>query len=98
MRNLILCMLGVAGAFIVVMPQVADAAVGRIVTGADAGSGGQLVNAFASRAQTNVASFYPYTPSFSGGVRVAAGDLNGDGAPDIITGTGGGGGHVRVFS
>jgi hypothetical protein len=91
-------MVGVAGVSIVVMPQVADAAVGRIVTGADAGPGGPLVKAFTSRTQTNVASFFPYTPSFSGGVRVAAGDLNGDGAPDIITGSGVGGGHVKAFS
>lgn len=90
--------MGIAGVSIVVMPQVADAAAGRIVTGADAGPGGPLVKAFASRAQTNVASFYPYTHSFSGGVRVAAGDLNGDGAPDIVTGSGVGGGHVKVFS
>jgi len=98
MTKLILSMVGVAATSIVVIPQVADAATGRIITGADSGSGGPLVKAFASRTQTNVASFFPYTPSFSGGVRVAAGDVNGDGATDIITGSGPGAAHVKVFS
>lgn len=43
-------------------------------------------------------STFAYDPSFRGGVRVATGDLNGDGRSDIITGPGvGGGGNVRVF-
>ncbi len=45
-----------------------------------------------------IGSFYAYDPTFRGGVTVAVGDINGDGYPDIITGTGPGGGpNVKVF-
>ena len=46
-----------------------------------------------------LASFFAYDAAFTGGVRVAAGDLNGDGRADIITGAGPGGGpHVKAFN
>jgi len=43
--------------------------------------------------------FLAYTENFTGGVKVASGDIDQDGKDDIITGAGAGGGpHVRVFS
>jgi hypothetical protein len=69
-----------------------------IVTGAGAG-GGPHVRIFSGANGQVLGSFYAYSPVFTGGVRVAAGDVNADGFADIITGAGPGGGpHVRVFS
>jgi hypothetical protein len=68
----------------------------RIATSAGAG-GGPQVNVL--DAQGNIIrSFFAYDPSFTGGVQVAAGDVNGDGVDDIIVGTGvSGGPNVVVF-
>jgi hypothetical protein len=45
-----------------------------------------------------VGQFYAYSPLFSGGVAVAAADVNGDEVPDIVTGAGPGGGpHIKVI-
>lgn len=42
--------------------------------------------------------FFAYAESFLGGVRVATGDLTGDGVQEIVTGAGvGGGPQVRIF-
>src|SRR5262249_9810951 len=67
------------------------------VTGADAG-GGPEVAVFDAPTGVLERAFYAYDPRFMGGVRVAVGDVNGDGVPDIITAPGPGGGpHIRVF-
>ena len=69
-----------------------------IITGAGAG-GGPHVRVFSGATGGELMSFFAYSPSFAGGVRVGAGDVNGDGLADIITAVGPGGGpHVRVFS
>ena len=71
-----------------------------VITGAGPG-GGPHVRAFslAGGGVTEIASFFAYAPAFGGGVRVAAGDVDGDGLADIITGAGPSGGpHVRAFS
>jgi subtilisin family serine protease len=45
-----------------------------------------------------VASFYAFDTRFAGGVRVATGDVTGDGYADVVTAAGPGGGpHVKVF-
>lgn len=46
----------------------------------------------------DIYGFYAYEPGFTGGVTVAAADLDGDGKAEIVTGPGPGGGpHVRAF-
>ena len=68
-----------------------------IITGTDAG-GGTNVKVFSGTNGQLLRSFVAYDPSFAGGVNVAAGDVNGDGHADIITGIGpGGGNRVEVF-
>jgi FG-GAP-like repeat/IPT/TIG domain len=68
-----------------------------IVTGTDAG-GAPHVEVFSGRDGALLQSFFAYAPTFTGGTRVAAGDVNGDGRADIIVGAGPGGGpHVVVF-
>jgi hypothetical protein len=66
-------------------------------TGAGAG-GGPQVNVYNAQTGSLLYAFYAYTPAFTGGVRVAVADVNGDGIPDIITAPGPGGGpDIRVF-
>lgn len=70
---------------------------GFLAAGADAGSEPR-VRIFNSDTGAEMANFLAYDPAFRGGVRVASGDVNGDGVPDIITGAGATGGpHVKVF-
>ncbi len=66
-------------------------------TGVDAG-GGPHVRVFDARTNAELASFYAYDPAFGGGVRVAVGDVTGDGVDDVVMVPGPGGGpHVRVL-
>lgn len=61
-----------------------------IVT-APASGGVPLVEVFDAVTGRLERNFYAYSPGFWGGVRVAVGDVNGDGKADIVTGTGAGG-------
>src|SRR4051812_17717478 len=68
-----------------------------IAFGADAG-GGPHVRVLNAATGAEVRSFFAYDPSFTGGVRVAVGDVTRDGIDDIVTAAGRGGGpHVKVF-
>ena len=71
--------------------------VGDIIIGAGAG-GGPQVAVYSGVDGSTLQMFYAYDQSFTGGVSVAGGDLNGSGFADIVTGAGAGGGpNVRVF-
>ncbi len=63
---------------------------GWLVAGADAG-GEPEVKVFDAQSGQLRFDFLAFAPSFHGGVRVAVGDVNGDGIPDIITAEGPGG-------
>ena len=74
----------------------------EVITGAGAG-GGPHVRVWKVDGTTGAATalgggFLAYDPLFTGGVHVAAGDIDGDGRVEVITGAGAGGGpHVRVW-
>ena len=64
--------------------------------GADAGGGPLVTITFQNGTYV---SFFAYASTFTGGVRVALGDVNGDGSTDVITGAGPGGGpQVNVYN
>jgi streptogramin lyase len=80
-------------------------AAGAVTTGGKADiitapgpSGGPDIRIFAPLTSAIVGEFMAYDPAFTGGVYVAAGDVNGDGRADIVTAPGANGGpDVRVF-
>ena len=63
----------------------------EIITGADAGDSPH-VKVFSGQTGAEIDRFFAFDASFSGAVRVAAGDVTGDGFADILTGAGAGGG------
>src|SRR5207248_9150951 len=69
-----------------------------IIVGAGAG-GGPNVRVFSGKDGMLLSNFMAYDARFSGGVRVAGGDVNGDGFADVVCGAGAGGGpNVTVVS
>lgn len=92
-----ICMVvGIVASFWGAAEQSAEA--GEVITGVGPG-GGPHVKVFDGVPATENASFLAYPPAVSNGVRVAAGDVNGDSVPDVITSLGPGtGSHVKAIS
>lgn len=68
-----------------------------LVTGAGLG-GGPRVRVFDGTTLNSLADFLAFDPAFTGGVHVAAGDVNGDAKADLVVGQSSMGGTVRVFA
>ena len=68
-----------------------------LIVGADAG-GGPRVTVFSGKDDSLLDNFFAYDPGFRGGVRVAAGDVSGNGFADILTAPGPGGGARFCFT
>lgn len=71
----------------------------EIVTAPISGGGPHVrVFKFANGNLSELAGFYAYDPTFTGGVSVACGDIDGDGVGELITGAGvGARPQIRVF-
>lgn len=67
-----------------------------LVVGAGAGSGEARV--FSGADLAVLAAAPPFGPAFTGGIRVATGDIDGDGVADVVTSMASGGGRVKAFS
>ncbi len=63
----------------------------RVVDGASAPTSGEVSG------DAILADFFAFPATYSGGVVVASGDVNGDGRDDVVTGAASGAAHVRVI-
>ncbi len=70
-----------------------------VVTGAGPGGGPHVKVFDVAHGLATLQSYFAYAATFTGGVYVGGGDVDGDGFDDVITGAASGGsGHVRVVS
>jgi uncharacterized delta-60 repeat protein len=96
------------GGVAVALADVNGDGIDDLVTGAQSGNPHVQVFGGAALAQGTfdpnnpgadvLASFFPYALNFNVGSNVAAGDVNGDGYADIITGASAGNPHTKIFS
>ena len=86
-----------AGGLFVAAGDVNGDGIADVIVGAGTG-GWPQVTVFSGKDFSLLKSFYAMPPGFAGGVRVAAGDMNGDGKADIVVGAGGCGSpeHARL--
>ena len=96
---------GFAGGVFVATGDFDGDGVKELVTAADAGGGPFVIVWRDSNRDGRVsdnapmAAFFAYTAGFSGGVRVAAGNVNNSGGDELVTAPGPGGGpDIRVFT
>jgi hypothetical protein len=87
---------GFAGGVDVAVGDVDGDGKGEIITGAGFG-GGPQVRIFRASDLQPVGGFFAYAGEYPGGVNVSAGDVDGDGRAEIITGSATSSNHVRVF-
>jgi hypothetical protein len=87
-----------AGGVWVAAGNITTSSYADIVVSADAG-GGPQVAIFDGKSGAEITSFYATAPQFTGGIRIACADLNGDGFADVIAAAGPGGGpQVTIFN
>ena len=96
-RNVATGVLSFIAALVVTAQQPASLLPAEPLIFAGSGPGGGLVRVFQADG-TQLGTAAPFGAGFTGGVRVAAGDVNGDGVTDAIVGMASGGNHVRVYS
>ena len=86
----LLALLFVSSLLIVVSSTLSHAATVLVATGPGPGHPRVVRVTVEGRNGNETFSFMAYQKNFSGGVRVAVGDVNGDGFADVITGSGAG--------
>lgn len=96
-KNFLAFTSGFSGGVRVAMGDVNGDGTADVIAGTGPGTAAQ-VKVFDGVTGNEIRSFFPFGPTYQGGVYVAAGDLNRDGASEILVGTGGGTkGEIRIF-